>query len=98
MGEMDGSVTNWSYDAAGRLLTDQKLDGEANVVYGNTYVYDALGNRTSQTDLNGVTRGTIQRCFESVKKRDGTGSVRKGTQVRMGLCPQRLPLKRPRVG
>jgi hypothetical protein len=47
-------VTNWSYDAAGRLLTDEKQDGEENILYGNTYVYDALGNRTSHTDLNGV--------------------------------------------
>ena len=60
-------MTNWGYDAAGRLLTDQKQDGEGNVIYGNTYIYDALGNRTSHTDLNGVTtyqyNGLNQLCM-----------------------------------
>jgi RHS repeat-associated protein len=61
------SETRCGYDAAGRLLTDQKQDAEANILYSNTYVYDALGNRTSHTDLNGVTtyqyNGLNQLCM-----------------------------------
>lgn len=49
-----GSVTNFTYDLAGNVLTKtQLITGLPNIV--NTYIYDLNGNLTTHTDGRGTT-------------------------------------------
>ncbi len=47
----NGVATEYSYDAAGRLLSLITRDGGQQVVDGYSYTYDAAGRRSSQTAL-----------------------------------------------
>lgn len=52
--EVDGSHTDWTYDAAYRLIREQVANAAGTTVSELAYAYDQAGNRTSST-ANGVT-------------------------------------------
>jgi len=48
--QIDGSTTTWQYNNRNELTLDQKEDASKNIIYSNTYTYDAVGNRLTKTD------------------------------------------------
>ena len=54
--EASGKVRGYTYDAAGRLLTETTQVGAQ--IQTITYGYDAVGNRTSRTDQDGTKTWT----------------------------------------
>ncbi len=54
MTEADGGVTQWSYDAADRLVGESRLDAGGSLLSESSFTYDATGNRLTAV-VDGVS-------------------------------------------
>ncbi len=77
MTDRDGRVTTYDYDALGRLLAENWLDGSEQVVYTISYTYDAVGDLLTASD----DAATYEYDYDALGRLTGE------TQTIAGLTP-----------
>jgi RHS repeat-associated protein len=86
LAEADGSVTTWEYDAAQRLLHEQRNAGGTDPAVNRTwdirYEYDATGNRTKMIEAVGSSNAVTTYTYAPNKlDQIDTVTLPDGTQV-----------------